>query len=490
MVQYRMIVAAMLAWTIGGLSAMANEFALQLRQQKVERGPDGTITKSQRVTREEIWPASKTAIIVCDVWDYHHCLNAVRRLNEFGPRLNEVLTEARRRGATIIHAPSDCMEAYADHPARRRAVAMPVAASLPSDIRNWCSQIPIEGNASYPIDQSDGGEDDDPAEHSQWAGKLKALGRNPGMPWKTQSDMIAIDADKDFISDRGDEVWNVLESRGITHVILTGVHVNMCVLGRPFGLRQMARNGKQVVLMRDMTDAMYNPQRWPYVDHYTGNDLVISHIEQFICPTVTSDQILGGSSFVFSNDTRPVRDVAALNDEVMRTAAVRRLQDWRPVRMSDTWKKAAAIDEYQGVAWYRCAVKMPKSWLPQEGLTLTVAAPVKKVEAWCNGNRATLVDESAKSRESDKNGGSVVTESRLRLPLESFVVDDHNLIVIRIEHAGGRQINNAVPLLSNGKQKLPLDRRWQMRQGDQMEWSNIPLPAKFGIGADLVYEPR
>ena len=39
-----------------------------------------------------------------------------------------------------------------------------------------------------------------------------------------------------------------------------GVHTNMCVLGRPFGLRQMAKNGKNVVLMRDMTDTMYNPR--------------------------------------------------------------------------------------------------------------------------------------------------------------------------------------------------------------------------------------
>jgi predicted Zn-ribbon and HTH transcriptional regulator len=59
-----------------------------------------------------VWPASHTALIVCDVWDAHHCLNAVKRLNEFAPRLNDVVKEARRRGATIIHAPSDCMEAY------------------------------------------------------------------------------------------------------------------------------------------------------------------------------------------------------------------------------------------------------------------------------------------------------------------------------------------------------------------------------------------
>jgi hypothetical protein len=109
--------------------------------------------------------------------------------------------------------------------------------------------------------------------------------------------MIEIDNDRDYISDRGDEVWNILEAHKIQNVILVGVHTNMCVLGRPFGLRQMARNGKHVVLMRDLTDCMYNPKRWPYVDHFTGNDLIVSHVERYVCPTVTSDQILGGQPF-------------------------------------------------------------------------------------------------------------------------------------------------------------------------------------------------
>ena len=257
------------------------------------------------VEQTEDWNASETAVIVCDVWDYHHCLNAVRRLEEFAPQLDAVLKRAREQGATIIHSPSDCMPAYADHPARLRAVAVPAAANAPYAVESWCSMIPAEERAVYPIDQSDGGEDDDSAEHAVWRQKLIDLGRNPGMPWKRQSDLITIDPERDFISDKGDEVWNVLESRGIKNVILTGVHVNMCVLGRPFGLRQMARNGKRVVLMRDMTDAMYNPQQWPYVSHFTGNDLVISHIERFVCPTVTSDQILGGQAFRFSGDKRP-----------------------------------------------------------------------------------------------------------------------------------------------------------------------------------------
>jgi hypothetical protein len=80
----------------------------------------------------------------------------------------------------------------------------------------------------------------------------------------------------------------------------------MCVLGRPFGLRQMAKNGKNVVLMRDMTDTMYDPAKWPYVNHFTGTQLIVEHIEKFVAPTITSVDFLGGEPFRFGHDRRKV----------------------------------------------------------------------------------------------------------------------------------------------------------------------------------------
>jgi nicotinamidase-related amidase/type 1 glutamine amidotransferase len=287
-------------------------FDLSLRYQTETSPGSGRYHTVQRV---DSWDPAKTALIVCDVWDLHHCLNAVRRVEEFGPRLNEVVKAARERGITIIHAPSDCMEAYVDHPARKRAMTVPKAAVLPEEITSWCSRIPAEEKGVYPIDQSDGGEDDDPAEHAEWAAKLTALGRNPKAPWKKQSDLIEIDGERDYISDRGDEVWSILASHGIENVILSGVHTNMCVLGRPFGLRQMAKNEKNVVLMRDMTDTMYNPQMWPYVSHFSGTDLIVSHIEKFVCPTIASNQIIGGEPHRFKHDKRPHLVIVMAEDE-------------------------------------------------------------------------------------------------------------------------------------------------------------------------------
>ncbi|EMB14596.1 isochorismatase family protein [Rhodopirellula europaea] len=291
------IVVAFLGSLIGNVIQTQSNLDLMLQSQS-KSGPGDFVI--QHV--DESWEPSKTAIIVCDVWDYHHCFNAVGRLNEMAPRMNEVIVEARRRGVTIIHSPSGCVDFYADIPARKRAIEAPVAANLPKEIGAWCDSIPAEEEAEYPVDQSDGGEDDDPEEHAAWAAKLESMGRDPKKPWKRQLKTIVIDDSVDYITDQGDEVWNVLESRNIDNVILLGVHTNMCVLGRPFGLRQMAKNGKNVVLMRDMTDSMYNPKMWPYVSHFEGTRRVISHIERYVCPTITSDQIIGGTPFRFEGD--------------------------------------------------------------------------------------------------------------------------------------------------------------------------------------------
>ena len=285
--------------TIG--DAFAQTLSLQLRfQQPTSAGSD----RFHRLTRSEQWDATKTAVIVCDMWDAHHCVNAVRRVAQLAPRIDAFCNELRAEGVTIIHAPSSCMAAYEKHPARLRAKAIEPAASLPPDIGSWCDQIPSEEAAAYPVDQSAGGEDDDPEDHRLWAERLTAIGRNPRAPWLSQVSAIGIDEDSDFISDSGTEIWSILESKNIQNVVLVGVHTNMCVLGRPFGLRRLSAGGKNTVLARDLTDTMYDPKAWPYANHFTGTDLVISHIERHVCPTISSDQVLGGDKLRFAGDQR------------------------------------------------------------------------------------------------------------------------------------------------------------------------------------------
>ncbi|MGO8747818.1 MAG: hypothetical protein ACLQNE_17735 [Thermoguttaceae bacterium] len=245
-----------------------------------------------RATEKKVaWETKKTAVIVCDMWARHWCAGAVQRCAEMCPRMNALLVALRNRGVLVVHAPSGAMDLYKDHPARKRAQSAPKAADLPAGIDQWCNQIEAEKKGKYPIDQSDGGCDD--------------LPRCPDRAMDIHQAAALEIRDEDAISDRGAEVWNLFQQRGISNVMLLGVHTNMCVLGRPFGLRNMARFGKNVVLVRDLTDTMYNSRAWPQVSHFHGTELIVEHIEKFVCPTVTSDQVLGGKPFRFAGDTRP-----------------------------------------------------------------------------------------------------------------------------------------------------------------------------------------
>ena len=107
-------------------------------------------------------------------------------------------------------------------------------------------------------------------------------------------------ADKDAVTDSA-EAFYLMKQRGITNVIILGVHTNMCVLGRPFSIRQMVYQGQNVALVRDLTDTMYNPRSKPFVVHTRGTKLVVEHIERYWCPTFTSNDILGGEPFQFSD---------------------------------------------------------------------------------------------------------------------------------------------------------------------------------------------
>ncbi len=263
--------------------------------------------------KEETWEPRRTAAIVVDMWDAHTSVNAARRVGELAPVVDRALEALRRRGVLVIHAPSQCMDAYKEHLARRRATGARRPAGMPSGLDEWCRHLPSEDKGSYPIDQSDGGSDDDPSEREQWRKLIAAAGRNLERPWRAQHAAVAI-SDTDVISDSGSEIWAVLHDRRIDRVLLMGVHTNMCVLGRPFGLRQMVKNGKRAVLVRDLTDTMYNPARTPHVSHFTGTDLIVEHIEKFIAPTVESvDLVGGGRPFRFRDDRRP--HVAFLIDE-------------------------------------------------------------------------------------------------------------------------------------------------------------------------------
>ncbi|MEX0884423.1 MAG: isochorismatase family protein, partial [Cyclobacteriaceae bacterium] len=236
---------------------------------------------------QEKWDPGKTAIIITDMWDKHWCESATQRVNELAPKMDKVVRKARDLGVMIIHSPSGTMDFYEGDPARINAKEAGFHQSSEGiQINDWCYLDP-EKESQLPIDDSDGG-CDKPCPDGKPCVEATA--------WSRQTPDIKIEA-HDYITDQGQEVFNVLMENGIEHVIVMGVHLNMCVLGRPFAIRQMANMDKNVVLMRDMTDTMYNPEMPPHVSHFEGTELVVQHVEQYWAPTLLSTDFTGNPAF-------------------------------------------------------------------------------------------------------------------------------------------------------------------------------------------------
>ncbi len=285
-------------------SAFADDKYLSLNMRS--RTAIGENTGRSLITHKTAdWNPKQTAIVVCDMWDHHTCPNAEERVAQMAPRMNEVLKAARAKGVFIIHCPSNTMEFYKDHPGRKLAQAAP-RAEPKRPLENWC-YLDKDREGNLPIDDSDGGCDCE----TTWK-------RGDPFPWTRQIKTIDIE-DGDAITDSA-EAYYLLRQRGIQNLVVMGVHTNMCVLGRPFSIRQMVYQGLNVALMRDLTDTMYNPEKAPFVSHFTGTDLVVAHIEKNWCPTLISGDFLDGKEYRFPADKRPHLVIVTAEDEYQTEA--------------------------------------------------------------------------------------------------------------------------------------------------------------------------
>ncbi|MBL9122553.1 MAG: isochorismatase family protein [Planctomycetaceae bacterium] len=277
------LVAGILAMPCG---ATGEEWKLHTRVRSETETGSG---KFRIVERAVAWNPRETAIVVCDMWDRHWCQGATARVAEMAPRMNEVLKAARARGVLILHCPSDTMKFYEGAPQRKIAQAAP-RVETDKKPAGWCP-LASGREPALPFDNSRDRCDCEPqCPH--------------GNPWRRQIETLEI-APEDAIADSTDAYY-LMRERGIRHVIVMGVHTNMCVLGRPFSIRQMCGFGQDVVLCRDLTDSMHDSLSPPVgLDHFRATDLVVEHIEKYWCPTILSTDFLGGAPFAFAGDRRP-----------------------------------------------------------------------------------------------------------------------------------------------------------------------------------------
>ncbi len=259
----------------------AEKLTLKTQQRiRADQTPKSFTVKQKNVE----WAPEETAIVIVDMWDDHHCKSAAKRVVEMAPHVDRTVKAARARGILIIHAPSSCMDFYAEAPARKKMATLEkVSTEVPF---RWNNFNP-EGEGALATKLEAGGcscDTDKPCSPSYRA-------------WKRQIAAIEI-KDHDAISDDGQEIYNLLQDRGIKNVILLGVHTNRCVLGRPFGIRQMVYLGKNVVLCRDLTDSYHRDPG----QHFEGLNQIIAHVEKYWCPTITSSDLTGKPPFRFQAD--------------------------------------------------------------------------------------------------------------------------------------------------------------------------------------------
>jgi len=218
------------------------------------------------LARETVDPR-RVGVIAVDVWNFHWCKTATMRVDAIVPRMNKALEAARTLGMTVMLCPSDVVENYAGYPQREAVFALPKIA-VPAVVEVNCPPVPDAGGCACGRERC--------AVNYGWDGMHPALTIGPD----------------DLMPDTQAEVYAICHQRQRTHLIYVGFHTQVCLLGKPMGLKAMKSAGLKCILARDLTDAHpgYDPDRGFTPDLNT--EQVVEHFEKHLAPTIHFQQEL------------------------------------------------------------------------------------------------------------------------------------------------------------------------------------------------------
>ena len=205
------------------------ELTLQTRDPKTGR----TATRTERVDPKRV------GVVLVDPWNFHWCMTAATRVGAMTPRWNRALECARKLGMTVLFAPTDVASQYVGTLPRERALGtpyLPVPSKRTLTCRFTCRVGPCMCGPGIPCLVNYG-----------WDGM------HPGLTV----------GDSDTIVSGLPEMYSVCRKAGLTHLIYTGLHTNMCLFGKPPALRNLYAAGMECFVARDLNDAFthYDPAR-------------------------------------------------------------------------------------------------------------------------------------------------------------------------------------------------------------------------------------
>lgn len=194
------------------------------------------------------------ALIIVDVWDNHWEKQTVKQLPFLVERIN-AFTRSFRDGGIIIHAPSDIKIKK-----RTEGVGRNFAVHDKQELRRGLEE------QGFPC---------------QLKGNPKDFGSKGKHVWtKIHPDLDV--HQEDYITNSGQDVYNILGHHGIDELYYCGMHINICVLwSHSFSILNMKRNGVTPLLVEDLSLSLP-------VDHKSQ---IISFYNSNICKSVRSVDI-------------------------------------------------------------------------------------------------------------------------------------------------------------------------------------------------------
>lgn len=215
-------------------------------------------TRSDNQVKEEIKQIDpeNMGIVVIDMWNHHWCKTAANRVSTMVPRFNKSFETARKLGMKIFWAPTDGIARHMGTMPRERAAAVPYhklneIRDLQIDFthsRNGCLCGPgIHCMVDYGWD-----------------------GLNPD---------LNIEEETDYVISSTLELYSLCKELDITTLIYSGVHTNICVVGKPPALKNMYNAGIEGYLARDLTDAFISPIPAEGISNEQGTADIVEDIE-------------------------------------------------------------------------------------------------------------------------------------------------------------------------------------------------------------------
>ncbi len=153
---------------------------------------------------------------------------------------------------------------------------------------------------------------------------------------------------------------------------------------------------------------------------------------------------------------------------------------WRLLEAPGTWEETGGKDlaQYDGVAWYRCYVRVPDAWTQgKQPPQLRLGHIDNAYQVFVNGVK---IGGAGAFPPNYQNGAD--EQKTQEIPVKLLRHGKYNQIAVRVyDHDGHGGFKGPVPAVINGAKAVSLVGKWEFRTGDNPAWSQWPAGSRAKI---------